>query len=215
MINLNDYLFDTIGERYKVADRGHDIRHILNVLCFAENVRSAYFADEVNRDMLKTAVFYHDLACKEDRENHHIKGAEILLSDENLTKWFTKEEMEVMADAIRNHRASSGKPETTIAKILYDADRSEIMLERIIERSYHYYIGKGFTNEAEIKENMFEHISSKYGNGGYAKTVLPESLEMLKPKMERTKNIIANERIFRNKIDKIISDYKIREYEGR
>lgn len=213
MKNLNEYLIYTIGERYQEADKGHDIRHILNVFSFAEKVRSTYFDDKVSKDMLMTAVFYHDLACKDDRENHHIKGAEILLTDSNLTNWFSKDDIEMMADAVRNHRASSGKPETIIAKILYDADRSEISLERILERSYQYYIGKGFTNELEIKENMFNHVSYKYGKYGYAKTVLPESLELLKPSMERTKEVISNERIFRNMIDKVVSECKISVHE--
>jgi HD superfamily phosphodiesterase len=81
MKNLNEYLIYTIGERYQDADKGHDIRHILNVFSFAEKVRSTYFDDKVSKDMLMTAVFYHDLACKDDRENHHIIFLKILSFD--------------------------------------------------------------------------------------------------------------------------------------
>lgn len=208
MKKLENYLNETILPKYNEADKGHDIRHINNVYSFAENVRSRCFENEVNKDMLKVAVYYHDLACKEDRENHHIKGSEYVLNDTNLRQWFTENQINIIADAVMNHRASSGNPTTTIAKILYDADRSEVFLERILERSYEYYIGKGFTDESVIKKNMYDHIKSKYGNGGYAKMILSESLAEIEPIIKRTKQIISNEDEFLDKIDKAISNYR-------
>lgn len=59
----------------------------------------------------------------------------ILLSDGNLKKWFSNDEIKVMADAVEDHRASlEYEPRSIYGKIISEADRV-IDPERTIERT--------------------------------------------------------------------------------
>ena len=79
-------------------------------------------------------------------------------------------------DAIEDHRASSDhEPRTIYGKIISTADRTIIDIDNTIKRSYSYgkrnYVG---LSEEEQIERIYQHLTEKYGEYGYAKIYLED-----------------------------------------
>lgn len=59
-----------------------------------------------------------------DRKNHEIESAKLLRGDNELRKYFTKSQIEIMAEAIEDHRGSrKEKPRNIYGKCISDSDR--------------------------------------------------------------------------------------------
>jgi len=107
-----------------INDSAHDFEHIMRVFKNAQNICKK---ENANKKLVLSAVLLHDIVsyAKSDKRSKtsSIKSAE--KSKKILKKFnFTKEEIQIVSDAIRNHSFSSNKIPTTIeGKILQDADR--------------------------------------------------------------------------------------------
>lgn len=126
--------------------------------------------------MVFTIAAYHDLGLQEDRKTHHLISGRIVREDERLKEWFTSEQIETMAQAVEDHRASSDhEPRTIYGKIVAEADRlidKDTILRRTIQYGFKHYpdIGK----EAQIQRAL-DHLYEKYAEGGYLKLWIPQS----------------------------------------
>ena len=65
---------------------------------------------DVNPEILYLAAAYHDLGLCEGREQHHMVSGRIIREDKNLSRWFSREEIELAAQAAEDHRASGKNP---------------------------------------------------------------------------------------------------------
>ena len=170
---LIDYIETEILPRYDAFDKAHDRTHAITVL--VKSLRLAQHYD-VNTAMVYTIAAYHDLGLVEGREHHHTASARIIREDCRLKELFTAEEIEIMADAVEDHRASSSTPPRTIyGKIVAEADRiidSETIMRRTIQYGLSHYPSLTAT---EHIERAIAHIKEKYGEGGYLKLWIPES----------------------------------------
>ena len=176
-VNMNKSLTEFIEERiipmYDGFDAGHGREHVQAVI--EEAVRLSGFYD-VDEDMAYTAAAYHDTGLCVDRKTHHLESGRIIREDKELGRWFTREQIEVIAQAAEDHRASSDhEPRTIYGKIIAEADR-QIIPESIILRTVQY----GFVHYPELdKEGHWkrtcEHMAEKYDVGGYLKLWIPES----------------------------------------
>lgn len=119
---------------------------------------------------------YHDTGISEGRKFHHLASGRIIREDQALRRWFTEEEIEMMAQAAEDHRASNGNaPRSVYGMIVAEADRI-IVPRTIIERTVQY----GLANYPELdKSEQYTraktHLQEKYGEGGYLKLWMPES----------------------------------------
>ena len=171
--SLVDYIEGAVIPRYEGFDAGHGREHVLAVI--AEAVRLAGFYP-VDVDMVYAAAAYHDTGLSVDRKTHHLESGRIIRSDKRLGEWFTPDQIEVIAQAAEDHRASSDhEPRTIYGKIIAEADR-QIIPESIILRTVQY----GFKHYPELdKEGHWqrtcEHMADKYDEGGYLKLWIPES----------------------------------------
>ena len=171
--SLVDYIEGAVIPRYEGFDAGHGREHVLAVI--AEAVRLAGFYP-VDVDMVYAAAAYHDTGLSVDRKTHHLESGRIIRSDKRLGEWFTQDQIEVIAQAAEDHRASSDhEPRTIYGKIIAEADR-QIIPESIILRTVQY----GFKHYPELdKEGHWqrtcEHMAEKYDEGGYLKLWIPES----------------------------------------
>ena len=171
--SLVDYIEGAVIPRYEGFDAGHGREHVLTVI--AEAVRLAGFYP-VDVDMVYAAAAYHDTGLSVDRKTHHLESGRIIRSDKRLGEWFTPDQIEVIAQAAEDHRASSDhEPRTIYGKIIAEADR-QIIPESIILRTVQY----GFKHYPELdKEGHWqrtcEHMADKYDEGGYLKLWIPES----------------------------------------
>ena len=173
MITLQAYIESAIFPRYKGFDPAHRIDHALQVI--AESLKLAKHYD-VDERMVYTIAVYHDIGLCEGRERHHLVSGRMLRSDEHLRKWFTEEEIEVMAQAVEDHRASlDHAPRSIYGRIVAEADRL-IEPMTVLLRTVQY----GLSHYPELsKEQHYqrycEHLQEKYAEGGYLKLWIPES----------------------------------------
>jgi len=177
MSDMNKSLVEYIGDRiipmYDGFDAGHGRDHVQAVI--DEALRLAGFYD-VDADMVYAAAAYHDTGLCVDRKIHHLESGRIIRGDRELRRWFTGYQIEVIAQAAEDHRASSDHaPRTIYGKIIAEADR-QIIPESIILRTVQY----GLEHYPELDreghwERTCEHMTEKYDEGGYLKLWIPES----------------------------------------
>jgi len=107
-----------------INDAAHDFDHIMRVFKNAQNICKK---ENANEKLVLSAVLLHDIISypKSDKRSKlsSIKSAEE--SKKILKKFnFTKEEIQIISDAIRDHSFSRNVIPTTLeGKILQDADR--------------------------------------------------------------------------------------------
>ena len=167
------YVEEAIFPLYDRNEEGHGIGHIKTVIKRSLELAQKY---DVNLNMVYAIASYHDLGHYIDRKRHEIISAEMFMKDENVKKWFTEEQLNVIKEAIEDHRASSNhEPRTIYGKIISTADRTIIDIDNTIKRSYSY----GKRNYAELSEEeqierIYYHLTEKYGENGYAKIYLED-----------------------------------------
>ena len=186
---LTDYIESEILPRYDAFDKAHDRTHANTVISQSLKLAQHY---DVNIEMVYTIAAYHDTGLCEGRELHHTALARIVREDKRLKEFFTPEQIEAMADAVEDHRASSSNPPRTIyGKIVAEADRiidSDTIMRRTIQYGLSHYPS---LTEAGHMQRAVAHIKEKYGNGGYLKLWIPESDNA--DKLQQFRTLIENE----------------------
>ena len=118
----------------------------------------------------------HDLGLKNGRERHHLDSGHIIRNDSRLTEWFSAEQIEIIAQAAEDHRASGkSDPRSIYGMIVAEADRvidGETIIRRTLQYGFTHY--PSLDREAHIKRAV-EHLREKYGRGGYLKLWIPWS----------------------------------------
>ena len=188
---LINHIESEITPRYEAFDKAHDRRHAFMVM--SHSLRLALHYD-VDMQMVYTIAAYHDLGLEAGREQHHTASARIVREDKKLKKFFTSEQIEIMADAVEDHRASGSKPPRTIyGKIVAEADRiidSRTIMARTIQYGLANY--PALTKEEHI-ERAVAHIKEKYGEGGYLKLWIPQSDNAAR--LQEFRTLISNEQL--------------------
>ena len=201
---LIDYIEAEILPRYDAFDKAHNRKHAITVL--VKSLRLAQHYD-VSPAMVYTIAAFHDTGLVEGREHHHTASARIIREDKRLKELFTAEEIEIMADAVEDHRASSSKPPRTIyGKIVAEADRiidSTTIMTRTIQYGLSHY--PGLSEEGHI-ERAVAHIKEKYGKGGYLRLWIPESDNAAK--LQDSRALIENETELREHLQSIYNKEK-------
>ena len=179
MINkkLKKYIDNKIMIKYKDNNYGgHGWEHIQDVIKRSFELIKK-FDLEVNPDLVYTIAAYHDIGYRQDPDNHEQVSSEIFMQDEMMKEFFNDEERTIIAEAIVDHRASLEYEARSIyGKIVSSADRAidvDIMLKRSIAFQAEKHKSENPTIE-QVIEYSFKKLSSKYGNGGYAKMYFPD-----------------------------------------
>lgn len=118
-------------EWYQEADPVHDFDHVLRVYRLAERLAEAEGAD---LEVVRAAALLHDSrgsapgVAGNARAEHHIASAQfagVILAEKG---WPTEKILQVQ-HCIRAHRFRGGenRPETLEAKILFDADKLDVL----------------------------------------------------------------------------------------
>lgn len=197
---IRDFVEREIVPRYDGFDAGHGRDHVQTVISQALSLAQYY--PEVDRCMLLVAAAYHDLGLAFRRELHHIHSARIVREDEQLRQWFNEDEINTIADAAEDHRASSDhEPRTIYGRIVAEADRI-IDGETIVRRALQYGLKHepGLDHEGQYRRLM-EHMREKYDYGGYLQLWIPESDNA--KQLEAFRQTLANEVAFRRLFDTI------------
>lgn len=177
MGNVNQELVHFIDKeilpQYNHFDAAHQRDHALKVIEDSMMLAQGY---EVNPDMVYTIAAYHDLGLCEGRETHHLASGTIVRNDERLQQWFTLEEIEAMAQAVEDHRASATHaPRSIYGRIVAEADRN-IDIDVIITRTLLYGLAHYPELDAEGHiQRALQHLHEKYSRTGYLKLWIPGS----------------------------------------
>ena len=191
---LQQYIVTEILPRYNHFDPAHRRDHaemvIRQSLKLAEQL-------EVNPDMVYAIAAYHDTGLAEGREVHHVASGRIIRSDATLRRWFTDEQISVMAEAAEDHRASAKQePRTIYGRIVAEADR-HIDPETIIRRTIQYGIDHyPALPRKEHYRRMLDHLHEKYDYGGYLHLWFSHSPNA--ERLEQLRQIIKNESLLRD-----------------
>ena len=196
---LINHIEGEIMPRYEAFDKAHDRRHAFMVM--SNSLRLAQHYD-VDMQMVYTIAAYHDLGLETGREQHHTVSARIVREDKRLKKFFTSEQIEIMSDAVEDHRASSShEPRTIYGKIVAEADRiidSETIMTRTVQYGLSHY--PTLTKDEHIERAVL-HIKEKYGRGGYLKLWIPQSTNATR--LEEMRQLIDCEDELRRKLEMI------------
>lgn len=172
-MELKTYIETEILPLYLGFDRAHGPEHVRAVIGRSLALAEIYGLD---LDMVYTAAAYHDTGLSEGRERHHLVSGRIIREDRNLRNWFSEEQIETIAQAAEDHRASADRePRSIYGRILAEADR-QIDPELTVRRTVQY----GLSHYPEMDKEghwrrMVEHLNEKYAEGGYLKLLIPES----------------------------------------
>jgi len=166
--DLKDYIEKNIFPEYSKNEPAHNSDHIKYVI--NRSFKFAYTLENINYNMVYTIAAYHDIGHHIDSKKHEIISGEIMSKDEKLKKFFSKEELKIIKEAIEDHRASAEhEPRSIYGKIVSTADRNNTVEDCLI-RSYTY--GRkhqpNFSDE-ELFERAYTHLNMKFGENGYAK----------------------------------------------
>lgn len=196
---IKEYVEREIIPRYDRFDAAHRRDHADVVIEASVRYAKLY---NVDVEMAYVIAAYHDTGLAFGRERHHIESKRIMLEDVELCKWFTSEQIAIMADAAEDHRASSkSEPRTIYGRIVAEADRV-IIPESIIRRTIQFTLTHHPTlNREEGYDRLQEHLAEKYDYGGYLRLWLPESDNA--QRLEELRQIIANKSLLREIYERI------------
>ena len=194
---LQAYVEAEILPRYDAFDKAHQRGHAEMVIS-----QSLQLAERLGVDvnMAYAIAAYHDTGLTEGRELHHKVSAQIIRNDKRLRQWFTEEQIEVMADAAEDHRASNEQPPRTIyGRIVAEADRfidPEDIIRRTVQFGHDHY---PTLSREEHYERMVQHLHEKYGRNGYLRLWFPDSPNA--QRLEQLRCIIDDESQLRKWFD--------------
>lgn len=204
-VKLIDYLYNQVLVKYQSFDQAHQYDHVHHVLKTSLELADQF--DELRLDLVYVIAFYHDIGNLFGRDQHHITGAKYLEDDAVIQKYFSKEDIKIMKEAIEDHRASHDDPPRSIyGKIIAEADRDivpEVIIKRTVQFGLSHY--PSISKEEHINRAI-EHINDKYGRNGYLKLWLDSKKNVLG--LETIRKMLENKEELCKTIEKYYNKYK-------
>lgn len=212
---IDNYIYKVIVPKYAEFDAAHKEEHAHAVIDQAmklldempEWVESQKDIDKewlvpVDREILKMAAACHDLGLINGRDMHHLDSGEIIRSDANLRNWFDPTEVETIAQAAEDHRASgTSEPRSIYGKLVAEADRlidGETIIRRTVQFGFKHY--PGLDRDGHIARAI-SHLHEKYGRGGYLKLWIPWSDNAAR--LAELQDLIADDKALMAEVERI------------
>lgn len=224
---LVEYIEREILPRYNGFDAAHQLEHVEEVIRRSMQLAAHYEVD--HNMVYTVAAYHDTGLCEGRENHHISSGRilredtvlrSFLLPDStasgeplgepdifsfgaeyptNGETLFSSEQIEIMAQAVEDHRASSShEPRSIYGKIVAEADRI-IDGPTIVRRTIQY----GLTHYPELdKEGHYrrflEHMAEKYACGGYLRLWIPQShnATLLAAFQEILKDPVATQKLF-------------------
>ena len=201
-LEIMEFVERQILPRYNAFGESHGLRHVTRVIKNSLRLADVTGADI---DMVYVIAAYHDLGMEGPRAIHHLTSGKILMADARLKKWFNADQLNVMKEAVEDHRASSSRqPRSIYGKIVAEADR-DIDVHEIFLRAIQY--GKENDPDKTVEEHwerFAQHMDEKYSNNGYIKLWIPNSPN--EKALKELRNIIEDKKLLRKAFDNICKD---------
>ena len=199
---LRQYVETEIIPRYAAFDKAHREDHVRSVISRALAMGVRYDVDE---GMLYAAAAFHDLGLAVCRETHHLESGRIIRDDARLREWFDSGQIETIAQAAEDHRASAKTaPRSIYGRLVAEADRM-IVPETIIRRTVQF----GLSHYPELDreghwQRTLEHLHEKYAEGGYLHLLIPGSPN--EEPLARLRAVIKDTSLLRKMFEEIYSE---------
>ena len=204
---LKKYLKSNVFPRYE-RYYAHGMMHVKRVIKDILFLAKYY---KLDKDMAYVIAVYHDIGLNIDRENHERASGKVLRDDEELKKYFSKEQIEIMAQAVEDHRGSRRtRPRNFYGEIMSDADR-DFNVQTLAKRQ----IPTSIKNYPELKtfEEHFERCYNYYLHnrlgGGKHFNLWTNNPILLKRRDKYEKTFFDKEKtrkIYKREYDKIIKN---------
>lgn len=200
---LKAYVEAEILPRYEHFDAAHRPEHVATVMAQSMSLAAAY--PELRADMVYAIAAYHDTGIVAGRELHHTVSGQIIRDDARLAEFFSPEEVEIMAQAAEDHRASSDHaPRSLYGRIVAEADR-DIEPLTIVRRTVQYGLSHYPQLDTEAHwQRTLQHLHEKYDYGGYLKLYIPHSRNAAQ--LETLRHLIADKKRLREVFDTIFAE---------
>lgn len=170
-VELKKYIEENILTLYDNNIGGHGIDHINSVIDRSFELVNEFNLD-VDLNMVYVIAAFHDIGYKTNPDEHEEISSNMFKSNLDMKKFFNEEQIDIIAKAIIDHRASLEYEARSIyGKIVSSADR-EISVDNMLERSILFQSDKHKDENPTIMQIIdysYKKLSSKYGKGGYAK----------------------------------------------
>jgi uncharacterized protein len=150
---------------YHSADPVHDFQHVLRVYNMAERIAQKEGAD---LDVVRAAALLHDIPDNNTgqsvRSEHHLQAAGtagVILKEEG----WPDEKIRAVQHCIRAHRYRSGgeTPQTLEAKIVYDADKLDVLGAIGVARAVAYAVLHNQPIYASPSQKFLKHGEKEEG----------------------------------------------------
>lgn len=201
-LDLVEFVETKILPEYAAFDKAHSTSHVVRVIRNSLQLAKSTGTD-VN--MVYVIAAYHDLGMSGPRAIHHITSGKILASDKRLKRWFSDAQINIMKEAVEDHRASaSHAPRSIYGKIVAEADRDlspEIVVRRTIQFGLANY---GHLDKEQHWKRFMEHMAEKYSVNGYIKLWIPGSPN--EANLTELRNLISNPQQMQELYNKIYDE---------
>ena len=203
-LDLVEFVETQILPQYAAFDKAHNMEHVTRVIR-----RSLVLARKTGADMnmAYTIAAYHDLGLSGPRAIHHLTSGKILIADARLKRWFSTEQLQLMKEAVEDHRASASRaPRSIYGKIVAEADR-DIEPETVIRRTIQY----GLANYPQLDveghwQRFMQHMDEKYSVNGYIRLWIQGSEN--ERNLNALRSLIAEPQKMRVVFDRILAEEK-------
>lgn len=170
---LKKHINDSIKSKYKTFDKGHNIAHFNFVTknCVNYGKQLIERGMDIDLDIAYIVGAYHDVGMIYGRENHALSSGKIVREDKVLSKYFSKNIIEIIAQAVEDHSSHlTYTPRNIYGKIVADADRNNtqyLAFSRPIKFALKNQ-PKSKTKTEHIEE-IYQFVNKKFGRNGYVK----------------------------------------------
>ena len=204
---LKHYIETEIIPQYDRYDPAHQSAHVYQVI---ENSLLLAQDFDVDVNIVYTVAAYHDIGLRYGRFGHETSSKYIVFDDLELRKFFSPQEIQLIGEAVEDHRASiEYEPRSIYGKIVSEADR-DLDIGRIIDRTirfiHEYYPQASYDY---ILMDTYHYLKDKYGSDSDLKLWLnhPETLGQLAQLRKELQDMTCFSQIF-NELYQSIRDGK-------
>lgn len=205
---LVKYVEENIMKFYDLNGEAHGREHVKYVLNRANEISKNYCG--INYDILYIVVIYHDIGDHIDRKNHEKVSAKMMMEDTYLDSFFTKDEKNLIKEAIEDHRSSKGMiPRSLYGKILASADKNidvDMYFKRALLYNFEHYPN---STKQQLLDMCYEHAINKFGKNGYAVDMYFVNDGKYGEYIEKLQYLIDNKELFYEKANKIYDSLKM------
>ena len=204
-LDLVEFVETQILPQYAAFDKAHNMEHVTRVIRRSLDLARKTGAD---MNMAYTIAAYHDLGLSGPRAIHHLTSGKILIADARLKRWFSTEQLQLMKEAVEDHRASASRaPRSIYGKIVAEADR-DIEPETVIRRTIQY----GLANYPQLDveghwQRFMQHMDEKYSVNGYIRLWIQGSENECK--LNELRQLIAEPTKMRPVFDRLWAEEQI------